>query len=171
MGRQVRKIKGYKPEEIKALFNQDDKYKTGLRLYAVYQVSLGKASRQLEELYNTSFKQILNWVSRFEKEGVEGLKDKPGRGRKSKLTREQRQELKKIILEREPTKFGYNTETWNGPLILEIIKSLYKVEYKIAQIYNLLKKLGLRYQKSKGFYPEADKGKQKQFKNDLKKTS
>jgi hypothetical protein len=61
MGRRVRQISGYTSEEIKALFNNEDKYKIGLRLYAVYQVSLGKPSRQLEELYNTSFKQILNW--------------------------------------------------------------------------------------------------------------
>jgi transposase len=74
MGRKVRQISGYTSEEIKALFNNEDKYKIGLRLYAVYQVSLGKPSRQLEELYNTSFKQILNWVDRFEKEGVDGLK-------------------------------------------------------------------------------------------------
>ena len=76
MGRRVRQISGYSPEDIKALFNKEDKYKIGLRLYAVYQVSLGKSSRELEELYNTSFKQILNWVDRFEKEGIDGLKDK-----------------------------------------------------------------------------------------------
>ncbi len=33
MGRKALQIKGYKPEQIKALFNKDDKYKTGLRLY------------------------------------------------------------------------------------------------------------------------------------------
>jgi len=69
------------------------KYKIGLRLYAVYQVSLGKPSRKLEELYNTSFKQITNWVHRFEKEGLEGLRDKPGRGRKSRLSEAQREVL------------------------------------------------------------------------------
>jgi transposase len=171
MGRRVRQISGYTSEEIKALFNNEDKYKIGLRLYAVYQVSLGKPSRQLEELYNTSFKQILNWVDRFEKEGVDGLKDKSGRGRKAGLSIEELAELKEIILDKSPTDFGYNSETWSGPLVLEVIKKQYKIEYKIAQVYNLLKKMGLSYQKSKGYYPEADKEKQELFKDELKKTS
>jgi transposase len=171
MGRRVRQISGYTSEEIKALFNNEDKYKIGLRLYAVYQVSLGKPSRQLEELYNTSFKQILNWVDRFEKEGVDGLKDKSGRGEKRDCQIEELAELKEIILEKSPTDFGYNSETWSGPLVLEVIKKQYKIEYKIAQVYNLLKKMGLSYQKSKGYYPEADKEKQELFKDELKKTS
>ncbi len=41
-----------------------------IRLYSVYQVSLGQPSRKLEALYNTSFKQITNWVHRFEAAGV-----------------------------------------------------------------------------------------------------
>jgi len=170
MGRRVRQISGYSPEDIKALFNKEDKYKIGLRLYAVYQVSLGKSSRELEELYNTSFKQILNWVDRFEKEGIDGLKDKSGRGRKPGLSAEHLSELKLIILDRLPTEFGYNTETWNGPLVIEIIKKLYKIEYKSAQVYNIMKKMGLSYQKSKGYYPEADQEKQNKFKDELKKT-
>jgi len=171
MGRRVKQISGYTADEIRVLFNKEDKYKIGLRLYAVYQVSLGKSSRQLEELYNTSFKQILNWVASFEKEGIEGLRDKSGRGRKPGLSVGQLRELKLIILDKEPTEFGYNTETWNGPLVLEVIKKLYKIEYKIAQVYNIMKKMGLSYQKSKGFYPEADQEKQNRFKNELKKTS
>lgn len=170
MGRRVKQISGYTPEEIKALFNTDDKYKIGLRLYAVYQVSLGKPSRQLEELYNTSFKQILNWADRFEKEGIDGLKDKPGRGRKAGLSVEELAGLKEIVLDKLPTEFGYNSETWSGPLVLEVIKKQYSIEYKIAQVYNILKKMGLSYQKSKGYYPEADKEKQELFKNGLKKT-
>ena len=75
-----------------------------------------------------------------------------------------------IILDRLPTEFDYNTETWNGPLVIEIIKKLYKIEYKSAQVYNIMKKMGLSYQKSKGYYPEADQEKQNKFKDELKKT-
>ena len=85
MSRPVLKINNYRPEEIKAMFRDDERYTIGIRLYAVYQVSLGQPSRKLEELYNTSFKQITNWVHRFEEEGIEGLRDKPGRGRTARL--------------------------------------------------------------------------------------
>ncbi|PWK75434.1 winged helix-turn helix protein, partial [Mucilaginibacter oryzae] len=91
MSRPVLKVGNYTPEEIKALFRDDEKYTIGIRLYAVYQVAKGQPSRKLEDLYNTSFKQITNWVHRFEKEGVAGLKDKPGRGRTARLSQEQRE--------------------------------------------------------------------------------
>jgi transposase len=169
MGRPVLKVKGYSSEEIKALIKKDERYTIGLRLYAVYQVSLGEPSRKLEELFHTSFKQILNWVHRFEQEGIEGLKDKPGRGRKSSLSAEQNRILSELLLEVSPTDYGYNTETWTGPILIDWVKINFEVEFKKAQIYNIVKKLGFSYQKAKGFYPEADPKAQEEFKEALKK--
>ena len=86
MGRHVLTVQGHTSEQIKALFCNDERNTIGIRLYAVYQVSLGASSRKLEDLYNTSFKQITNWVHQFKRDGIDGLRDKPGRGRKSLLT-------------------------------------------------------------------------------------
>lgn len=170
MGRQVLAIKGYTPEQIKALFRGDERYTIGIRLYAVYQVSLGSASRKLEDLYNVSFKQITNWVHQFEKEGIDGLRDKPGRGRKSKLTQEQLSYLHKLLLNESPVDHGFNTETWTGPLVKEYICKQFGIEYKKAQIYNIIKSLGFTYQKGKGTYPEANEQSKEEFSETLKKT-
>lgn len=170
MGRKPRGVNGYTPEQIKALFNSEDKYKIGLRLYAVYQVALGQPSRQLEALYNTSFKQILNWVDRFEKEGVEGLRDKTGRGRKPKLTSAQMQRLEELLDGESPAEHGYNTHRWTGPLLIDWIDKEFGVRFKKAHIYNLIASLGFSYQKARGIYPEADPDQQQAFKQTLKKT-
>jgi transposase len=171
MGRKSLVVKNYEPDQIKALFNSDDKYKIGLRLYAVYQVSLGQPSRKLEDLYNTSFKQITNWVHRFEAEGLDGLRDKPGRGRKSKLSATQYEALEYLLTKDTPQNHGYNTETWTGPLLIDWIEKQFSITFKKAQIYNIIKDLGFSYQKAKGFYPETDFKAQADFKEDLKKTS
>lgn len=171
MGRPVLKVQGYTSDEIKALIMKDERYTIGIRLYAVHQVSLGVPSRKLEELYHTSFKQITNWVHQFEKEGIQGLKDKPGRGRKSSLSEEQLTAVSGLLSEESPTDHGYNTETWTGPVLIDYVKKNYGVEFKKAQIYNIIKKLGFSYQKAKGFYPEADEQAQQEFKESLKKTS
>lgn len=171
MGRPVLKVKGYSPEEIKSLFRDDERYTIGIRLYAVYQVALGQPTRKMEDLYNTSFKQITNWVHQFEKEGINGLKDKAGRGRKARLGKEKSEELKDILQMKKPTEYGYNTATWTGPVLIEWIDKHWGISYKKAQIYNILKSLGFSYQKGKGIYPEADKEKQQEFKETLKKTS
>lgn len=163
MGRPVLKINGYTSDQIKALIKRDERYTIGIRLYAVYQVSLGLSARKLEELYQTSFKQILNWVHRFEKEGVEGLKDRPGRGRKSSLSVEQTKTLSNLLLVESPIDHGYNSETWTGPMLIAWIKANFSIEFKKAQIYNIVKQLGFTYQKAKGFYPETDHQAQQEF--------
>ena len=171
MAKPVLQIKGHTAESIKALIRKDERYTIGLRLYAVYQVAKGQSSRKLEDLYNTSFKQITNWVHRFEKEGLEGLKDKKGRGRKDNLTSSQKQEIAMLLKNESPTKYGFNTATWTGPLLIMWIKKEFKIEYKKAQIYNIIKALGFSYQKGKGIFPETDKKEQEDFKSALKKTS
>jgi|GEM_PF-1771547 hypothetical protein len=59
MGRPVLKVKGYTTEDIKALFRKDQKYTTGIRLFAVYQASKGLSSRKLEELYQLVSNRLL----------------------------------------------------------------------------------------------------------------
>lgn len=171
MARPVLRVKGYQPEQIRALFRKDERYTIGIRLYAIYQVSLGQPSRKLEELYNTSFKQITNWVHLFETGGIDGLKDKEGRGRKSRLNPGQLTAIKELLLKESPSDQGFNTATWTGPILIEWIKKQYGFEYKKAQIYNIIKSLGFSYQKGKGIFPEADRQKQTAFKESLKKTA
>jgi transposase len=110
-------------------------------------------------------------VHRFEQEGIDGLKDKAGRGRKSSLSSEQMGELSDLLLNESPVGYGYNTETWTGPILIDWVCKRFGVEFKKAQIYNIVKRLGFSYQKAKGFYPEADKEAQEEFKDSLKKTS
>lgn len=170
MSRPVLKVENYAPEDIKAMFRDDERYTIGIRLYAVYQVSIGQPSRKLEELYNTSFKQITNWVHRFEKEGIDGLRDKPGRGRTARLNEVQRNRIADLLTKESPSDHGYNTATWTGPLLIEWIAKNYGLVYKKAQIYNIIKSLGFTYQKGRGLFPETDTQKQETFKAALKKT-
>ena len=109
MARNVLKVKGYDSETIKTLFKNDERYTIGLKLYAAYQVSLGKPSRKLEDLYNTSFKQITNWVHRFEEGGVECLKDKKRSGRPSQVNKEQLKKIQSLLNDERPTGYSYNT--------------------------------------------------------------
>lgn len=170
MGRHVLTVQGYSSDQIRSLFRDDERYTIGIRLYAVYQVSLGKPSRVLEELYNTSFKQITNWVHQFEQGGIEGLRDKPGRGRKSQLSEEQYERVRQVLINETPENHGFNTVTWTGPLLIEYIKNEFGISYKKAQIYNIIKSLGFTYQKGKGTYPESDQLAQESFSEALKKT-
>ena len=154
MSRVALKVKNYSSEELKALLRKDEKFQQGVRLYACYQVSKGKKPKDLEDIYETSFKSICNWVNKLNQGGVEALIDKEKPGRTSKLNELQKTAIKDLILNKNPEEFGYNSSTWTGLLLIDWIKKNYDVEYKKAQIYNILKSLNLTFQKGKGIYPE-----------------
>lgn len=150
MGRQTLQIDGYDSKKIRALLRKDPNYMVGIRLYAVYLVSLGLSSRKIEALFQVSYKQITNWVHRFEKNGIEGLKDRPGKGRKSKLTQYEKDELREYIICHEPVLNGHDKNYWTVPMIQDLIHSRYKILYQKAHIYNILKEMGFRIIKRKG---------------------
>jgi len=163
------KIKNYTSEELKSLLRKDEKFQQGVRLYACYQVSLGKRPKELENIYETSFKSICNWVNRLNAGGLEALVDKEKPGRNKRLDSIQLVNVKEIVLNKTPEDFGFNSATWTGPLLISWLKKEYQIEYKKAQIYNILKQLGLTFQKGKGIYPEAIDREEKL--SALKKTS
>jgi transposase len=144
------KVKGYDPAEIKKLLTADEPFVIAIRLYLVYQVALGHPSRQLAEIHNISFKQITTWVHRFELEGLDGLRNRKGRGRKSQLSKSQMNRIKKLALGQLPTDHGYEQSRWTGPLLANWIESNYAIKYERAHIYNLLRKLGIEFYKKKG---------------------
>jgi uncharacterized protein (DUF433 family) len=60
MGRKVEVLKHYTCEQIKAITDKNKNHRLDIRLHVVYQLSKGKSSRELADLYNVSFKQICN---------------------------------------------------------------------------------------------------------------
>lgn len=150
MGKSVLKIHRAEPREIKKLLSSNEAYTVGIRLYLVYLVALGHSSRKLSELHHISFKQITNWVHRFEKQGIEGLKDRSGRGRKSALSDQQLDRIKTLVLAESPKEYGFQSEKWTGPLLVQWINNEYGLEYQKAQIYNLLNKIGIVFEKKRG---------------------
>lgn len=143
--------KELKPLEIKGLLNSKEEYKVALRLQMVYLVHQGKSSREVGEIYQVSFKQVLNWVHRFKQQGMEGLSDKRGRGRKASLSTKSLDEIKHTVLNVAPSEFGYTEERWTGPLLLKWISEEYGTTFTATTIYKLLDKIGLEFQNGKGY--------------------
>lgn len=157
---------------IEELLKSKEDYKTALRLVSILPLSKGESSRKAQELLLLSHNQILIWAKRFNEFGVEGLKDKPKPGRKSRIHPEQLSQLKRVVLESPPEEYGYNTAVWTAPMLVEVIEKEFGIHYSDDAVYFLLKKkLGLSYKKGRGFYPEADPQKREEFSETLKKTS
>jgi transposase len=156
--------------EIENLLKSKEDYKIAARLVSILPIAKGESSRKAQELLLLSHNQICIWVKRFNEFGLEGLKDKPKTGRKAKISDKELVWLKNVILNESPTKYGFNTETWTAPLIVIIIEVNCNIRYSDDMVYVILKKLGLTYQKGKGYYAEANKDVREKFLTDLKKT-
>lgn len=165
-------ITAYTANEIETLLKSKEDYKIACRLLCILQIAKGGSSRKAEELLLISHNQVCIWAKRLNQHGIEGLKDKVKTGRKSVIKEDQLLLLKRVILEKIPEDFGYNSGTWTAPLISDWLYRNCNVKYSDDNIYILLKrKLRLRHKKGKGFYAEADNHQRQEFTERIKKTS
>ena len=168
MGRKVKQLRNYTTAQVEALFARDANNLVGVKLYAIIQLTRGYSTRKLEEFYRVTHKQICNWADRFDAEGIEGLRIKPGRGHHCRLSEDQKYQLQGDLL-KSPEAFGYNTANWSGPIVREHIRKTYQVEYKQAAVYTLMHVLGFSFQRAKASYPERNKIKRQEAREDIKK--
>jgi transposase len=151
-----KRIKVNAPAEVIATqLRRDEKFSQGVRLYAVYQIALGRKTEELQSMYNTSHKAICNWVNRYNAQGVEGLKERPRSGRPGRLSEEDKIQLRRVVLS-SPAEQGFSSAAWTWATVSEYIRLTFDVNYKKAQIYNILHSIGLGFQKGKGFVPETE---------------
>jgi len=151
MAKNTIKSEELKPLDIKDLLNSKEEYKVALRLQMVHLIHQGKSSREVGEIYQVSFKQVLNWVHRFKEQGLEGLKNRMGRGRKASLSTRSLEEIKHTVQNVAPSEFGYTAKRWTGPLLLKWVNEEYRTTFTATTIYKLLDKIGLEFQNGKGY--------------------
>lgn len=105
---------------------------------------------EILKLVNVTGKTLFNWIKQFMCQGIGWFSRCwfKGRGRKSRLTKTQRKELREMI-EQGPQAHGFNCGVWNTAMINELIKLKFSVSYNERYLARLLKKIGLSYQKAR----------------------
>jgi transposase len=129
-----------------------------LRLFKIVQCLFmrhhGKLVDEIAELVHVSVRTVYDWLGRFLRERFNWLcgKHYQGRGRKSRLTKAQREEIVRIV-EAGPEAEGFDMGVWTSAMIQEVIQRKFGVTYTCRYLCSLLKKWGLSYQKAK-FVPD-----------------
>lgn len=146
-------ITNYSIEEMEELLHSKEDFRVAMRLMTCILVARGFSVTELQRIfYYKSAARYFFWARRFNKEGLEGLYDREGRGRKAKLTESDYKKLKQILLTQTPDEYGFDTKIWNGQNITEFIRKKFGVNYRKANIYIMLKKkLNLVNRKALGF--------------------
>jgi transposase len=95
------------------------------------------------EIFNASPRAILNWLKKINETGdIESIRDKPGKGRKTKLTQSQINQIMKA-LQNPPAKVGLREDKWNGKNLSKYISEKMGITLQGRQCQRLLLKMGV----------------------------
>jgi putative transposase len=114
----------------------------GGRLLKAGKLSQAEIARQL----GVSRASVSDWAKRIEEEGIRGLRKRKAKGGTSKLTKEQKQKLKRF-LDRGALACGFSTDRWTLQRASELIEREFGVSYHPNYLNRLLDKLGFSPQK------------------------
>lgn len=120
-----------------------------IRIQAVLLNLKGFTHKQISKITLKSADALEKWVTKFNKQGIQALKNKPlSKPRNYKLNWEQKDKIKKIIVKKTPEQLDFQGEFWNPHSLKQLIKKQFNATYKTRKAYTeLLKYCGLSYQK------------------------
>jgi transposase len=125
------------------------------RLHGVLLVAQGMTCPRVAQMLGDSHHTVVNWVQRFETNGLAGLADGQRPGRPSRLDDK---ELAKVeaALRRSPGEFGLTTHMWDGPTLSEFLSKELGVKLKVRQCQRLFRQLGFRLRKPRPQVAQSD---------------
>lgn len=139
------------------------------RLSAIRYLSEGRSRAEVALLVGCTDMTLAKWIGKYLETGLTGLVEPIKHQVKSRLSPEQQQEIKRMLLNERPSKYGIAREIWTGKIIAAVIKQQWEVDLKTSRIYEILEHLNLSHQKAHRDYVNASPEKQKEFVAILKK--
>jgi transposase len=116
-------------------------------LLAILALTAGQSCDDVALTLRITPKTVHQWVRQWLLGGLKGLQRNKPPGRPCKLTKTQNHELAQLIAE-GPVKAGFPSACWRSPMIQQLIDERFGVFYNVFSMAQLLKPLGVSYQKA-----------------------
>lgn len=155
-------------EELMQLYKKEKNAKAKLRLLASIQRKEGRTLDDIAYSLQKPKTTIHDWLKRMESEELKGCYDIKQKGNRSKLTLQQREELKKI-LDKSPQDQKIPFKLWTTTLVQYVIYKNHGISYTQSAIWKLTKKLNFTLKVPRQQHQKANKNAQEKFKIELKK--
>lgn len=111
------------------------------------------AIKTILALTNYSRRQIFDLRKNYLNEGISAIEDKKKGRPRELLTKKQLDQVVKILKEKSPKDYGYQTEYWTTGIVGAVVEDEYKVSYKSkTSIYLIFKQAKFTYHKPDRFY-------------------
>jgi transposase len=134
---------------------RDDASRYDHRLHGVLLVAQGMTCPKVAQVLGDSPRTVVNWVQRFETEGLAGLSEGERPGRPGRLNKRQLARVE-TALRTSPSKFGLPTEMWDGPTLSAFLQRELDVTLKVRQCQRLFRQMGFRLRKPRPQVAQAD---------------
>jgi transposase len=129
------------------------------RLLAIASILDGASRSDAAKSAGMDRQTLRDWVSRYNAEGVEGLKDRQHPGRKPLLGNEQLAELDKLV-ETQPDPVKDGVVRWRCADLKAQIKGRFGVEISERSVGRILNARGFRKLSARPRHPKADEASQ-----------
>jgi len=163
----MEKLRYDDPEVVKLILQQEisrsPEARYDHRLHGLLLLCKGMSTYEVGDLLGHSPRTIQYWFHRFQEEGLNGLIDAEGRGRRSSLDPGQWKRLG-ADLRKPPTALGYSQGQWDGVLLSHHLHQAFDVKMGVRQCQRLFHQLGFRRRKPRGMIAGADPEEQKAYK-------
>ena len=133
------------------------------RLHGLLFLCHGMSTYEVGNLLGHSPRTIQYWFHRFQEEGLMGLLDAEGRGRRSLLNPRQQKQLE-ADLRKPPTVLGYPQGQWDGVLLSHHLGQRFGLKVGARQCQRLFHQLGFRRRKPRGVIAGANPEDQEAYK-------
>lgn len=147
-----------KLNQLKLEAFKDGALRVAKRFEAVLLNNDGYTSGEISKKLKVSLSRVSQWLKTYEEQGVEGLYEGKRSGRPCDLT-----DLQKILLcdiiDSGSVAYGLSTGIWTSPIIRDVIKSEFGVNYHEGHVRKLLYEFGFSVQRPKHLLIKADKEK------------
>lgn len=162
MSRRLKLSESFKKEDFYTAYRKEKKGYAKIRLLAMCHLQRCYSTSKVAQMVGYPRQTIWEWVQWYEKEGLTRLQTRPqNRGRKTKLTAEQEENLKSEVVKLQETRSGGRI---TGEEISTHIANVWGVHFAPGSIYTVLKRLDLVWITSRSRHPKSDPKSQEVFK-------
>ena len=164
-GRKAIAIEGINRYNFSKLAKTEGSPRERIRFLAMAHIQDGKSFSESARMVKVAPRTVIQWVAKFRSHGIEGLREKPGRGAKPLLPRDQyekfRTEVEKLQRERQGGRIRAQD-------ISELLYEKWGVRASKTCVYETLHRVGLVWITGHSQHPKGDIEIQDNFKKNSK---
>src|ERR1035438_7995395 len=107
------------------------------RRRAIAMLKAGKPFRAVAATLSASLSSVVRWNQTHQKHGLRGLQPKPNTGRPCRISKPQKEKLKRILLKGSQAA-GYSSDLWTLNRIGDVIHKQFGIRYRTTHVWHLM---------------------------------